>query len=216
MDLEAQPALCSSESAYHARTVAEAEAEVKARREEKAEVEDSIARLQTMIATRTAELQAASPPPSPPHMPPRMTPSPPPSPPPSDALADEIASLSLKKLGGFLRARNVEFAEGSSADELRRLCLASRVLPTVTWQRTKAPDGRYYFYNPKTKQTSWTDPELASRAPPTPPPVPAADAQNAELLAIAAEIEAMKKANARLVQRGSSSHVAGRHLVLIS
>ncbi len=74
---------------------------------------------------------------------------------------EDPSGMSAKQLKKFCAARNVEIPDGASVEQVRHLALANRHLPTVTWQRTKAPDGRYYYYNPKTKQTSWTNPEPA-------------------------------------------------------
>jgi len=38
---------------------------------------------------------------------------------------------------------------------------ASKDRPLVTWVRNKTPDGRVYFFNRKTKETSWTRPDDA-------------------------------------------------------
>ena len=67
--------------------------------------------------------------------------------------------MSAKQLRKFCAARNVEVPGGAGVEQVRALALAHRNLPPVTWQRTKAPDGRDYYYNPKTKMTSWTNPE---------------------------------------------------------
>jgi len=75
------------------------------------------------------------------------------------APAEDPSGLSAKQLKKFCAARNVEIPDGASVDQVRQLAIANKHLATVTWQRTKAPDGRYYYYNPKTKQTSWTNPE---------------------------------------------------------
>jgi len=72
---------------------------------------------------------------------------------------EDPASMSAKQLKKFCAARNIEIPDGASVEQVRALAVANKHLPTVTWQRTKAPDGRYYYYNPKTKQTSWTNPE---------------------------------------------------------
>ena len=71
----------------------------------------------------------------------------------------EYSNMSAKQLRKFCAARNVEVPDGAGVEQVRVLALAHRNLPPVTWQRTKAPDGRDYYYNPKTKMTSWTNPE---------------------------------------------------------
>ena len=71
----------------------------------------------------------------------------------------EYSNMSAKQLRKFCAARNVEVPGGAGVEQVRALALAHRNLPPVTWQRTKAPDGRDYYYNPKTKMTSWTNPE---------------------------------------------------------
>mmetsp|Transcript_36058 Transcript_36058/g.94982 ORF Transcript_36058/g.94982 Transcript_36058/m.94982 type:complete len:667 (-) Transcript_36058:208-2208(-) len=77
----------------------------------------------------------------------------------SDGALDDPATMTVKQLRKFCASRNVEIPVGADTESVRRLALVSKHLPIVAWQRTKAPDGRYYYYNPKTKQTSWSNPE---------------------------------------------------------
>ena len=77
--------------------------------------------------------------------------------------------MSGKALRKFLRARDVDAEGVGDGAPLLELALASAHLPTVVWQKTKAADGRYYWFNAETKATSWTKPE--ELAAPTAAPV---------------------------------------------
>ncbi len=75
----------------------------------------------------------------------------------------ELGSMSTKELKRYLRARDLaeEMESASTKPELLELAERARrkKLPVVTWQKTRAPDGRWYYVNAKTKETSWTKPE---------------------------------------------------------
>ena len=70
----------------------------------------------------------------------------------------DLPSMTVKQLKAFLRSKDVEIPDGAQRDQLLELSEASKHLPTVTWARTKTPDGRYYWFNLKTKETCWTKP----------------------------------------------------------
>jgi len=72
---------------------------------------------------------------------------------------DEIDTLTSKKLKTFLRERDVDVPDDAADDELRHMAHASAHRPLVTWVRNKTADGRVYFFNRKTKETSWTRPD---------------------------------------------------------
>ena len=69
--------------------------------------------------------------------------------------------MGVKGLRKFLRQRGVGAADDESLDQGELLALAQkhRNDATVIWQRTKAADGRFYYFNALTKATSWTKPE---------------------------------------------------------
>ena len=72
-----------------------------------------------------------------------------------------IERMGVKGLRKFLRQRGVGAADDESLDQGELLVLAQkhRNDATVIWQRTKAADGRFYYFNALTKATSWTKPE---------------------------------------------------------
>ena len=70
----------------------------------------------------------------------------------------QLEGVSDKKLYKFLRARDVDVDGGLGRAALLELAVANAHQPTVVWQKTKTPDGRFYWFNAETKAVSWTKP----------------------------------------------------------
>lgn len=79
----------------------------------------------------------------------------------SKATTEEIDLLSGQRLKHFLLSRDVDVPEAADDEELRGMARVCADSPLVLWVRNKASDGRVYFYNRKTKETSWTRPDEA-------------------------------------------------------
>ena len=72
----------------------------------------------------------------------------------------ELSQLTGKEeVKAFLKARGVDVPSGADTAELSRLAQANAHLPVLKWRPQKTADGRVYYYNAKTKETSWTMPE---------------------------------------------------------
>ena len=84
---------------------------------------------------------------------------------PHGGVADraQFEAMSTKKLHKYLNARGVDFDDDLKGEALIVLATRSAHLPTVIWQRAKAADGRTYYFNVKTKATSWTKPDDLGR-----------------------------------------------------
>ena len=71
----------------------------------------------------------------------------------------EFLTMKPSKVQKFLRARDVDYEEEATMEALVDLAVSNMRRPLVLWQKTKAADGRYYWFNSKTKATTWQPPQ---------------------------------------------------------
>ena len=70
----------------------------------------------------------------------------------------EYATMKPKALQKFLRARAVDFDDTVSQEDLVALSARSAHKRKVLWQKAKHADGRIYWFNARTKATTWQEP----------------------------------------------------------